>query len=271
MKTPPLILSLALASLLPVTAWAEAPATGPADRSIGPPSKDAWPARSAAGDNDRPGADADRSQQQRSSAEYRRQEDQRLRQSRQSSEDTFTSLDASPQSAGSGQIQRVSSSDTERRVTATSLIGKKVLDREGQEIGKVKDVGITSAASHLRDPKMAGASTGTRMSRTDGQDPSQSTDPGRVNETRSLNPDRSGDGGLASTRSPGAAQSSASQANREPRLLIQAGRSLQTEGDLVSIPASQVSREGDDLRVDMSRDELRALVSRQQGISMSEE
>lgn len=47
--------------------------------------------------------------------------------------------------SGSGNIQRVAEDELENHVTASNLIGKTVKDRSGQEIGEVKDIGLTAA------------------------------------------------------------------------------------------------------------------------------
>lgn len=49
--------------------------------------------------------------------------------------------------SGSGNIQRVAEDELENHITASNLIGKTVKDRSGQEIGEVKDIGLTAALS----------------------------------------------------------------------------------------------------------------------------
>jgi hypothetical protein len=206
-------------------------------------------------------------------------------------------------------------------------MGKKVVDREGQEIGKVKDVGLAAVVPQLAAPSTASSSS---MSSSTGQSDSgasrqqgasrvsipESTNPG----PRPISPVSDGRGRqedpyLAEQRlrrevdragTPGSdigmeASSDASQATDtttrassamqpiqssqteqmrrqaasggETRILVQPERSLGLSGDLVAIPASQIHREGDTLRVDMLREELRAIVARQpraSRVSMSE-
>jgi|GEM_PF-5943487 hypothetical protein len=126
--------------------------------------------------------------------------------------------------AGSG-IERITKDELERRVTATDLIGTKVLDREGREIGKIKDIGLASVAPQLADTR-----------------------------TTSRNTD-------ASEATSELSQSWTRHDQREARVFVSPDRSLSAGDALVAIPAAQLHREGDALRLDMSREELRSFVS----------
>lgn len=214
-------------------------------------------------------------------------------------------------SVSAQQIQRVSSEQLDQRVTASSLVGKKVVDREGQEIGKVKDVGLTNVAPQLASGASATGSSastsaaaqsggGLRQQGASSASISDSTSPGlRPADTTVDGRDRQEDAFLAEQRlrrevdragtagsdkglaassqgdmtsqsrdrqarlSQSAQQEQQASAGGQPRILVQPERSLGLSGDLVAIPASQVHREGDTLRVDMSREELRAIVAQQ--------
>ena len=137
--------------------------------------------------------------------------------------------------AGTG-IERVSEEQVERRVTASELIGAKVIDREGREIGKVKDVGLGAAAPQL-------------ASQAEPQAPEQTR---RAAATRSTDPDS------------GLSQPWTQTDEKEARVFVRPARALGAGDSLVAIPAAQLHREGDALRVDISREELRAIVADQE-------
>ncbi len=183
---------IALGCLLPLSLAAAQPDNrfgGSADREIGPPSKKTRP--TAGGE----------------SAEGRMQE---THGSHEYAPDTQSRSQAPLTSLQAGQVQRIPERELERRVTASSLIGKRVVDREGQDLGKVRDIGLTSLLPHLS--------------------PAQDSD----------GPTHAGPA--------------------EARIFIRATRALNTDGDLVAIPASQLQREGETLRLDMSQNELRSLM-----------
>ena len=141
---------------------------------------------------------------------------------------TMTAPDTPTQATGTG-IERVSREQVEQRVTASNLIGTKVIDREGQEVGKVKDIGLASVA-----PQLAPSA--------DTRDMPQAGTPGIAASSRSTEPSTQTD-------------------EKETRVFVRPARALEAGDALVAIPATQLHREGDVLRVDLSREELRALVS----------
>lgn len=140
-------------------------------------------------------------------------------------------------------IERVPSDQLEHRVTASDLIGTKVVDREGREIGKVKDIGLSAVAPQLAGQNSALASTSAQSSRD--------TEAGATARTGST--DRDASSGLSQpwTRS----------GERETRVFVRPDRALEAGDALVAIPATQLHREGDALRVDLTREELRSVVS----------
>ena len=141
-------------------------------------------------------------------------------------------------------IERVTPKQLEQRVTAAELIGTKVVDREGQEIGKVKDIGLASVA-----PQLAPAGEARETSRADVPASATTT---------------SADSGLSQ---PWTARTD----EKEARVFVRPSRALEAGDALVAIPATQLHREGDALRVDLSREELRAIVSEREAgrVSMS--
>lgn len=216
-------------------------------------------------------------------------------------------------SLAAGQIQRVSSEQLDQRVTAASLMGKKVVDREGQEIGKVKDIGLASVAPQLAmrgDARGGAASGSTTYSTRQGLGGRQQTtgttegspglqsaagdvdtrqrqsDPYLRDQRIQREVDRAGtagsDTGMAAS-SDGAQRTRDQQqqwtrnqtgqqdmSGGETRIFVQPDRSLGASGDLVAIPASQIQRQGDQLRVNMSRDELRSLLQQSARVTMNE-
>lgn len=166
------------------------------------------------------------------------------------------------QFGAAGQIQRVSSDQLDQRLTASSLIGKKIVDRDGQDVGKVKDIGLGGLASQLSPQRSAHVSA-------------QRSDIGQLNEaeprvgqatgTRADTYPQSGTGMTASGTGQSTGQSgqwsASADAAGETRVFVQPDRALGLRGDLVAIPASQLRREGDNFRVDMSRDQIRTLVA----------
>lgn len=191
---PSFVAAGALLPLALVAAPLETHRGSASDREIGPPSKKTWP--TAGGQSTQDGS----------------QDPGRIQGRPQGSSYQSPAASASMQS---GQVQRIPERELEQRVTASSLMGKRVVDREGQEIGKVKDIGLTAVLPHLR-------------------------------------PEATPSGLSGSTPT-------------EARIFVRANRSLDTEGDLVAIPASQLQREGDMLRVDVSQAELRSIIAQSAG------
>lgn len=135
-------------------------------------------------------------------------------------------------------IERLDEDQMEQRLTASELIGTRVVDRDGREIGKVKDIGLTALAPQLA-PQEKDGRVAVAHSRSDGT-------------------------GASSTSGLSQPWSQASGDAKEARVFIRPSRSLDAGDALVAIPAAQLRREGDSLRVDLSRDELKSLVGEQE-------
>jgi hypothetical protein len=143
--------------------------------------------------------------------------------------------------ASSAGIERISEEQVEQRLTASALIGTRVVDREGQEIGKVKDIGLAAVAPQLASQPSATA----------------------IAHSRSDRPGATPTSGLSQPWSQTSGES------KEASVFIRPSRSLGAGDALVAIPATQLRREGDALRVDLSRDEVRSMVSEQEINSVS--
>lgn len=138
-------------------------------------------------------------------------------------------------SSQSQQIERVSEDQLKNMVTADQLKGMKVVDRNGQKVGKVKHVGLS--------------------------EPTAQTDQFRAGASSSAG---SASGSLtASGSAPQSAGRSASQSSQNSRnsgqatLYIELDNEVRADGDdLASIPVSDVS-------FDQNKDEVKLQISRQ--------
>jgi hypothetical protein len=170
---------------------------------------------------------------------------------------------------GASQIQRISSDEIDQRVTASSIIGKKVLDRDGQDVGRVRDIGLSSVAPQLSQQGSAQASAQRSeigQQRGQAQTQGRAGAPAEVRTPGSQQGDTytagTGMGGATGQQQSGQWGASASASGEsEARVFVQPDRALGVRGDLVAIPASQLRRDGDNFRIDMSRDQLRTLVA----------
>lgn len=206
MKTQHLTSFIAIGAILPLAAWAD---------DIGSKSslqREAYDPRPSETRSGPPSARADDTTRDRT-----------LTRSRTDMDAAQTTLS---HTAGAG-IECVSKDQVEQRVTAADLIGTRVLDREGREIGKVKDIGLGSVA-----PQLSEAQAATR----DSSSPARGT-------------------------SSGLSQPWTQSDERETRVFVRPDRALDAGDALVAIPATQLHREGDTLRVDISREELRSIVA----------
>lgn len=286
MKTHKLSSLIAFGALLPLSAWGQA-----SEETAEKPGADARDTHTPSGAGSiekRPGHN---SPHYNSPSERQRSNNM----STQPSQGGAATTQGLGQGMSDQQIQRVSSDQLEQRVTASSLMGKKVVDREGQEIGKVKDIGLAGVAPQLSEAgdqagqqRIAGRETtgmrqqpgaatepspGLQASGTDGRE--RRNDPYLAEQRRQREVDRAGtagsDTGMAAgqdrqqseSRQWARNQSLSQDVGGEARIFVQPDRSLGARGDLVAIPASQIHREGNQLRLDMSRDELRLLIAQQ--------
>ncbi len=130
--------------------------------------------------------------------------------------------------SSSASIKRVSQDQLKDRVTAESLKGKKVVDRNGQKVGKVKDVGLSDALS-------GGQSTASIGS-------SQSSGIGQSSTTVSGLPSQSQSGSV--------------------NILVELDDAVGEGSELASIPASSLEfdRQNDQLKLDMGSQELAAVL-----------
>jgi hypothetical protein len=225
MKTEHLTSLIAIGAILPLAAWGD-------DTSRYSIQREAYDPRPSETRSGPPTARVDESRDQISDTSRRADLDEPHG---PHMSHTSTSSPAATTASASG-IERVSEEQIEQRLTASALIGTRVVDREGQEIGKVKDIGLSAVAPQLASQESPVA---VAHSRSDG--PGFSTSPGLSQPW-----------------------SQASGEARETRVFIRPSRALGAGDSLVAIPATQLRREGDALRVDLSREELRSLVSEQE-------
>ncbi len=157
---------------------------------------------------------------------------------------------------GQGQIERLSSNEVDQRLTASSIIGKRIVDREGQDVGRIRDIGLSSVVPQLSERDQQGTQARTQRTET-----GQRNQPQAQAQTQN----RAGTGiqggvqiGQGDQQQWGA---SAGVGSGEAKVFVQPDRALGARGDMVAIPASQLRRDGDNFRIDMSRDQLRNLLA----------
>lgn len=233
MKTQHLTSLIAFGAILPLTALGQSSPGNPIQREA----YDPRPSET------RSGPPSARTPEAREAREQSQQH-------RDMSADTQVYGQHQQQHGAAGQIQRVSSDQLDQRLTASSIIGKKIVDRDGQDVGKVKDISLGGLGSQLGPQASAQIST-------------PRSDIGQLDERDQSEPRVGQPGARTGTSAQGqSAQWGASAgAEGETRIFVQPDRALGVRGDLVSIPASQLRREGDNFRVDMSRDQIRSLVA----------
>ena len=227
MKTQPILSLIAVGALLPLAAWGDDART---QNTIQREAYDPRPSETRSGP---PTSRMTESTELRS-----RQETRETAEPIHSSATTPALTESGAVGAG---IERLSQEQVEHRLTASELIGTKVVDREGQEIGKVKDIGLTTVA-----PQLA-AETETRTIARNSPDSAPSAPSSGLSQPW--------------TQSGGA--------TKEARVLVRPSRALGAGDALVAIPATQLHREGDALRIDLSREELRSLVGEQEASRVS--
>ena len=126
----------------------------------------------------------------------------------------------------------------DQKLTAENVIGKKVVDREGQTVGKVKDIGLGAALQEASGSTYASSST------------SATTTPGTTSSTPS-----STTGAGAMTGRPSGMQS------QQVNLYVELDNDLGLEGDdLAAIPASSVQFDSTkkELKLQIASSELKA-------------
>lgn len=140
--------------------------------------------------------------------------------------------------SSTADIRRVSQDRLDSRLTAKSLIGQKVVDQSGKEIGRVKDIGLSGVLPQ------------------DLQKSSSASSSGMGSSSSSSGSDLSSTGSMSSGMTSAGLSSS-----RNVPVYVSVGGFLGAGGELVSIPASQLSRDGDNLKVQMSESQIKSLTS----------
>jgi hypothetical protein len=149
--------------------------------------------------------------------------------------------------SSTADIRRVSQDRLDSRLTAKSLIGQKVVDQSGKEIGRVKDIGLSGVLP--QDLQKSSADNRSGM----GSSPSGSSS------------DLSSSGSMSATGSSSGMGSDMASAglssSRNVPVYVSVGGFLGAGSELVSIPANKLSRDGDNLKVQMSESQIKSLTS----------
>jgi hypothetical protein len=134
----------------------------------------------------------------------------------------------------------------DKKLTAENVIGKKVVDRDGKTVGKVKDIGLQAAFQETSGSTYASSTTsGSSSSTTSRSIPSSTT----------TSPTPSSTGAGAMTGRPSGMQS------QQVSLYVELDNDLGLEGDdLAAIPASSVQFDSTkkELRLQIASSELKS-------------
>jgi len=115
----------------------------------------------------------------------------------------------------------------DKKLTAENLLGKKIVDRDGQEIGTVKDIGFGSAMQESRRPSFQTYSTTGSANGGTGSDSRRNVDPNSSS-------------GSASTRTDSMSERHAYSSD-QPILYVKLDGKVDIKGnDLAAIPVSHV-------------------------------
>ncbi len=218
MKTRKFTSLIAVGSILPLAAWAQSDTGGSTNTTTTTPSSAAasdWESQ-----RDQTGTTA------RDSASETR------------ATDTATTADTADwsrdssmatTSATAGEVQRVTQDDLEQQATASSIIGKDVVDRDGNKVGTVKDISIASllpASLH------------------------QGTDTASSEQTIGATIDTA----LERVTSP----------STDVNVYVSVGGFMGMGNDLIAVPVSRLQSDGDGLKIDMTQDELKSIADNEQ-------
>lgn len=242
MKTRNLVTFLAISAALPFAGWSQSSTPGTTPRSTNPNTNDngTWNANNANNSNpNAPGSTGDDRMNPTNSGS-----------STYTPSTSGSATGASSYNTNAGHtgnstadIRRVSQDRLDSRLTAKSLIGQKVVDQSGKEIGRVKDIGLSGV---LPQDLQKSSSRRSGMS-SSGDDMSGSS--GSMSST-------GGASGMASDT-----MSSDLSSSRIVPVYVSVGGFLGAGGELVSIPANQLSRDGDNLKIQMSESQIKSLTS----------
>ncbi|HWL14597.1 MAG TPA: PRC-barrel domain-containing protein [Opitutus sp.] len=239
---------IAISSLLPIAAWSQTSGSGSSGRSSnsgssatqssGSTSNSDWQRQNNASSTGTTSASGAMS----NNNNYNSGKRDRASTGSAMNSGSASQWDHSSAAGGVASIQRVKQDDLENRLTAESVIGKDVVDRDGNKIGTIKDIGLASVLpSSLQDATnrtaMSGSSTAPRTSGTS-----------------------------ASTGSSMASQG-------EAKVYISVGGFLGMGDDLVAVPASQLRRDStdrDNFRLDVTQDQIKSIADRDSGYSAAE-
>lgn len=125
-------------------------------------------------------------------------------------------------------IERITKDQLKSRLTAKDLIGKKVVDSDGKDVGEIKDIGLASVLPD--DMKKSSQNQG-------GQNNAIAR---AANEVGQL----------------------ATRSTKDVNVFVSVGGFMGIGDDLVPIPAQQLKRDGDKFKVDMTRDHLKEIAKK---------
>ena len=148
----------------------------------------------------------------------------------------------------------------DKKMTAENLIGKKVVDRDGREVGTVKDIGLGSAMhGYDRDANPTYGTTSTASTPNYGSTSSTSrTTTADASRTRSSDA-TSRTGTTTATTTAGAMADHSSYQQMQPTLYVELDGDLDVKDDhLAAIPVSHVRFDSDkkQLKMQLARSEL---------------
>jgi hypothetical protein len=235
MKTRKLTSLITVSSLLPIAAWANASSAGSATANNGGTTANSPTSSEPRAFDDNRTSTASTSDRDSSIHSQTGRSDQPS----SSSTAQWRERSAMSSSAATAQVHRVSEDQLENRLTAGSLIGKEVVDRDGNTVGRIKDIGLASVLpSELRPvPETSDSMTDTASTRA-------------MDDTASS--------------TAASAVASATATTREPHVYLSVGGFMGVGDDLVAVPASQLERdtaEPDRFKINMLQDELKTIAS----------
>lgn len=179
------------------------------------------------------------------------------------------SASASLSATASGDIRRINQEQLQSRVTATDVIGKNVVGRNGDKIGDIKDVGFGTAlpenfrqVTHKQQQKQQQKqqSTQAQAARTTGV------------ESSTTAATTAGTGSSATRSSTSGMMSSSSSAmERELMVYISVGGFMGLGEDLVAVPASQLQydQQNDRFTIDRTAEDITRLAEAEKPSSSS--
>jgi hypothetical protein len=242
MKTRHLVTFLAISAALPLAGWSQSSTSGSSSGSTGANSNSGtWNNNNTNDANpNAPGSSSSGSDRMNStnSGTY----------TPSTSGASSYNMDSGYTGNSTADIRRVSEDRLDSRLTAKSLIGQKVVDQSGKEIGRVKDIGLSGVLPQDLQKSSADNRSGMGSS-SSGSGSDLSSSSGSMSAT-----------GSSSGMGSGMTSAGLSSSRNVP-VYVSVGGFLGAGSELVSIPANKLSRDGDNLKVQMSESQIKSLTS----------